>query len=102
MGSLNQYFESKWPLDGPKLEIDFDSGDLGQGGLRIHLLYDVLPLVSKLETKLEKGHALLEVISVLHYTGGGETVAAVFSEVAVAPGGSFWENAGIKIDKVIL
>jgi hypothetical protein len=100
METLNAYFESKWPLDGPKLEIDFESGDLGQGGHRVDLWRDIIPLINKLETKFEKGHALLEILSVLHVTGGGETVAAVFAEAAVAPGGSFWEANGVKIDKV--
>jgi len=105
MCALTSYFESRWPIS-DKFDFEFDhtssSGATGgKGGLPIEFKKDILPVLLKVETKLERAHALLEVVSVLHSAGGAETVAAVFCDAAAAPGGSYWDSEGIKLDKVV-
>ena len=71
-----------------------------QGPLLL-LKKDLVPALKRLETRLERGHAVLAAIAAIHRSGGSQALAVSCSACAEGGGGSFWELEGVKLDRPV-
>ena len=62
---------------------------------------DLVPMLKRLETRLERGHAVLAALSAIHCQAGSHGLAVACSAAADGSGGSFWELAGVKLDRQV-